>query len=433
MNKESRVWPDSGIEPADGEEVVEGGEEYPAQFMNWILWALTTDVDTLVSDVSENTTDIGTLQTDVESNSTEITSLSGEKLDLVNYTPVSDVDGEITSAANSVSGLDSQVDSNQSNISGKADDPHGNESHTEDYVTQSEIPEDSYTDSDAVNAVDAEVSSAASSVSGLDQQVSGNSSDISSKADNPHGNEAHSSDFLSLPISDDFSINGYPIRQASQIEFTATSGYNAQSDLWTIGTTGATNDIEFVWDANTLNPALILNGSNAEISGDLSVGGNKPFVIDHPTRNDYSLRHCTYEGPVTGGLIYRDQVEVVDGTATPDFPDYVLDGDFGDDFIASITPSDHFGRAYLDTDTWTVHADQDGKYDVVVFGRRTDNGGLNRGGTLTEKKQDESWEDAGTRFYGGNGDDLRWQESATSKSVEGDAMHAHAKEQHEKE
>lgn len=48
VNQESRTWPDSGTEPPAGEEGIDGEEEYPADWMNWALWAMTTDVDALV-------------------------------------------------------------------------------------------------------------------------------------------------------------------------------------------------------------------------------------------------------------------------------------------------------------------------------------------------------------------------------------------------
>ena len=42
--RQSREWSSTGIEPADGEEVVPGGFEYPAPFMNWALWAKSRDI-----------------------------------------------------------------------------------------------------------------------------------------------------------------------------------------------------------------------------------------------------------------------------------------------------------------------------------------------------------------------------------------------------
>lgn len=169
MSKESRIWPDTGIEPADGEEVVEGGEEYPAEFINWILWALTTDVDALFDDVSTNATDISTLRTDVDANDTDIADLSTAKLDQTDYTPVSDVDGEISQAATSVSTLDGVVDTHDSDIDTvesnfssheSAGNPHGDSAST-DYVDNSvsshainsSAHHSRYSDTEAVGAV----------------------------------------------------------------------------------------------------------------------------------------------------------------------------------------------------------------------------------------------------------------------------------------
>jgi hypothetical protein len=145
------------------------------------------------------------------------------------------------------------------------------------------------------------------------------------------------------------------------------------------------------------------------VTGDFTAQGNingasKNFVIDHPTKDNYQLRHGAYEGPVSGGLIYRDTVRVINGTAKPDFPAYVLDDDFGSDWTSHITPDDHFGSAYLDTDSWTVHADTDGKYDVMVVGQRTDEIMFRSQGGVTTRKDDESWDEASTRYYNGADD-----------------------------
>jgi hypothetical protein len=140
-----------------------------------------------------------------------------------------------------------------------------------------------------------------------------------------------------------------------------------------------------------------------DVNGDIS-GNSKNFIIDHPTKDNYQLRHGAYEGPVSGGLIYRDTVRVINGTAKPDFPDYVLDDEFGTDWTSHITPDDHFGTAYLDTDSWTVHADTDGKYDVMVVGQRTDDVMFKNQGGVTTRKDDESWDEASARYYNGADD-----------------------------
>jgi len=145
------------------------------------------------------------------------------------------------------------------------------------------------------------------------------------------------------------------------------------------------------------------------VTGDFTAQGNingasKNFVTDHPTKDGYQLRHGAYEGPVSGGLIYRDTVRVINGTAKPDFPDYVLDDKFGTDWTSHITPDDHFGTAYLDTDSWTVHADTDGKYDVMIVGQRTDEAMFRNQGGVTTRKDDESWDEASARYYNGADD-----------------------------
>jgi len=43
----SRVWSDSGVEPAAGDEVYTGQERPIAEYDNWAMWAVTTDIDTI--------------------------------------------------------------------------------------------------------------------------------------------------------------------------------------------------------------------------------------------------------------------------------------------------------------------------------------------------------------------------------------------------
>jgi len=48
VQTESRVWSDSGVKPAVGEEVYAGKERPIADYDNWAMWAVTKDVDTIV-------------------------------------------------------------------------------------------------------------------------------------------------------------------------------------------------------------------------------------------------------------------------------------------------------------------------------------------------------------------------------------------------
>jgi hypothetical protein len=131
-----------------------------------------------------------------------------------------------------------------------------------------------------------------------------------------------------------------------------------------------------------------------KVDGDLSVTGSKPFVIDHPSKPDtHDLRHTSYEGPVSGGLVYNATVDVTDTTydISADLPDYVSNGDFGKNWTTHVTASDHFGNGYVDADTWTLHVEQSGKYEVTIFGERTDQGALQNGGERMEKPKGEDW------------------------------------------
>jgi len=110
-NKQSRIWSDTGTEPAAGEEPVEGGERYPAEWQNWILWALTADVDALFDESAR---------------------LDAEKLDNTSYQPVTDVDATVDNAAASVAALDDVV-------AGLL--PHDNSNHDKDYITASDVPD----------------------------------------------------------------------------------------------------------------------------------------------------------------------------------------------------------------------------------------------------------------------------------------------------
>jgi hypothetical protein len=168
-------------------------------------------------------------------------------------------------------------------------------------------------------------------------------------------------------------------------------------------------------------------------SYNLTTNWNKDFVISHPVKTydsddktDYQLRHGSYEGPASGGLIYRDIVEVTNGTATPEFPDYILDDEFGADWTPIVVPTNHYGSGYLDTTDWTVNADTDGEYVVVLMGQRTDDNALNGRGGITTKRKDETWDNAADRYYGG-AEDVKPTETANPLSdIDDQALIAHA-------
>jgi len=75
-SKESRIWSDSGVEPDPGEETYSGSEKPIAEYDNWAMWALTTDVDSLFDAVGD---------LDGVSGVTEVTAgLNADKPDVAN-------------------------------------------------------------------------------------------------------------------------------------------------------------------------------------------------------------------------------------------------------------------------------------------------------------------------------------------------------------
>ena len=89
-----------------------------------------------------------------------------------------------------------------SEVEGKADDPHGNEAHTETYVT--EIEAGNYTSAAVAETItqpwsfDAGLTASTASVSTAPSAATdvARLAEVDAKADDPHGNEAHSEDYI---------------------------------------------------------------------------------------------------------------------------------------------------------------------------------------------------------------------------------------------
>lgn len=125
--------------------------------------------------------------------------------------------------------------------------------------------------------------------------------------------------------------------------------------------------------STTASTIVIGNGSHAtNIPGSLTVTGSKTFQIPHPTKENFHLRHGAYEGPVSGGNIYRYQIETTDNVTTIDLPDYF--SAINKDIQVFVTPEKHFGAAYGEIvgNTCTITSNQDGKYNVLIMGTRND-------------------------------------------------------------
>jgi hypothetical protein len=319
----------------------------------------------------------------------------------------SDADGKVDAAETAESATDAE--NVTATYKGNDIDSDG-----DGIVDQADSVTDPYTDSDAITAVDGEVDNSASTVAGLDDLVSTINNNYLSELNNN----------TSVTGSVDFGSYGVGFEGDWLVDTVGTSEFNIAKGV----------RLYFEINSDVDNQSVTtLYTDQVEVQNDFSVGGNKNFVIPHPSDSNKKLRHGTYEGPVGGGLIYRDRVEVVDGTAKPDFPDYILNGEFGTDWIQSVTPVKHFGTGYLDIDTWTVHADSDGIYDVILMGQRNDNAALSGKGGITTKNVDESWSNAADRFYGG-ADDIDGNEVATDDDeYRQTTLYAHAESQYESE
>lgn len=278
----------------------------------------------------------------------------------------------------------------------------------------------SYFDSDAIDAINDDNNHGSTA---QHNYFGGSHSDLSGVSSNDHHSKYSDSEAVSaVESAGDVFFSGNVVtntlRNTNNVDLSlgfAGKSFNVNGNTITF-TKGATASGDN-WKCNY----------DVTVQGALTVNGNKDFIIEHPSNDDKKLRHGTYEGPVSGGLVYRDRVSVEDGTATPDFPEYVLNGDFGDDWTTSLTPVDHFGRAYLDTEEWTVHADEDGEYDVVVFGVRNDENSLTKRGGVTTKNKDETWADAADRAYGGADDVDRVERARSDSSVQTESVQAHAR------
>lgn len=104
---------------------------------------------------------------------------------------------------------------------------------------------------------------------------------------------------------------------------------------------------------------------------------DKSFIIPHPDSNKPEgtfLKHSTLEAPTAGDNIYRWTIEVKNGEATVELPDYYKF--LNKDDMVFISAKGHLGTAYGEVDAAQekiiVRADSDGKYNVLLIGTRKD-------------------------------------------------------------
>ncbi|MDI6603347.1 MAG: hypothetical protein QME57_04580, partial [Patescibacteria group bacterium] len=122
----------------------------------------------------------------------------------------------------------------------------------------------------------------------------------------------------------------------------------------------------------TVSPTATLhvNGSVSKTSGS--------FDIPHPDpskeKDGWHLRHSFVESPTRGDNLYRWTVEVKNGEAVIELPDYFRY--LNENVQVWVSPKGHFGRGYGEVDIEltriTLKADSDGLYNVLALGTRKD-------------------------------------------------------------
>ena len=120
---------------------------------------------------------------------------------------------------------------------------------------------------------------------------------------------------------------------------------------------------------------LCVNG-NVKITGSITKGSGS-FDISHPNptkTNTHRLIHSFVESPTAGDNIYRYEVEVINGIAIIQLPDYYQY--LNENSQIWITAKNGFGIGYgeisEDLKTATIYANQDLIYNVLIIGTRKD-------------------------------------------------------------
>jgi hypothetical protein len=96
--------------------------------------------------------------------------------------------------------------------------------------------------------------------------------------------------------------------------------------IWSWGAGAPANGLGFHTGAAGTQRMYIADGGDINMTGNLNVVGTLTkggggFLIDHPTKPNYSLYHGFVESPEYG-LIYRGTSQLIDGTAVVGLPDY---------------------------------------------------------------------------------------------------------------
>jgi hypothetical protein len=116
--------------------------------------------------------------------------------------------------------------------------------------------------------------------------------------------------------------------------------------------------------------------NNLRVFGNVSKGSGS-FTISHPNpekTQTHKLIHSFVESPTAGDNIYRYEVEVIDGVATIELPDYY---EFlNENTQVWVTAKNGFGMGYgvvsEDLKSVTIFANTDLIYNILIIGTRKD-------------------------------------------------------------
>lgn len=153
----------------------------------------------------------------------------------------------------------------------------------------------------------------------------------------------------------------------------------ATKDLGGMGfhydSTGSNDNCIYFGFYNTADLVNIYPNGNMTITGTLAKGGGS-FVINHPTRPNYKLRHCFVETNTRGDNIYRYLVTISDnsGLGHCSLPAYY--SALNENTQVFVSTANCLASAYgvLNEDgvTVDVHTSGNGDFNVMVVGTRKD-------------------------------------------------------------
>ena len=104
------------------------------------------------------------------------------------------------------------------------------------------------------------------------------------------------------------------------------------------------------------------------------VGGTKNFLIDHPTKPGWKLKHGCVETDTGGSCLYQKQLDCIQGKNEFQLPDWF--SDLNENVMVWVNPFKHRGQAWGETISNVLHVDcsKSGVYNCLIMGARKDPG-----------------------------------------------------------